>query len=49
MADAIIQVGADGVGKKLQTKENVIGANSVHSEAVFLTNDDGTSVNPASE
>ena len=49
MADAIIQVGADGVGKKLQTKENVIGINSVHSEAVFLTNDDGTSVNPNKE
>lgn len=49
MADAIIQVGLDGAGKKLQTKENVVGANSVHSEAVFLTNDDGTSVNPSKE
>ena len=49
MGDSYVQVGADGVGKKLQSKDNVIGANTVHSEGVFLTDDTGASVNPSKE
>src|SRR6267142_2792055 len=42
MADNFIQVAADGVGKKMQTYLNTIGADSVHAEAVVLVNSSGS-------
>jgi hypothetical protein len=42
MADNFIQVAPDGSGKQMQTYMNVIGANSVHAEAVVLVDSTGT-------
>lgn len=49
MGDDYVQVGADGAGKKLQTKSNVVGANTVHSEAVFQVDASGNAIAPALE
>jgi hypothetical protein len=43
MADAYIQTVPDGQGKKIQTVENTIGADSVHAEAVYIVGTDGVS------
>ena len=42
MADGYVQVLPDNVGKKLQTFENTVGVNDVHSEAVTLVTSSGT-------
>lgn len=49
MGDDNIQLGPDGTGKKLQTKSNVIGADTVHSEAVFIVDASGNIIAPALE
>lgn len=43
MADSYIQVVPDSTGKKMQTVENTVGANSVHAEAVYIVGTDGIS------
>ena len=47
MATGFVQVSPDSTGKKLQTFNNTIGADSVHSEAVTWVGTDGLSINPA--
>jgi hypothetical protein len=44
MTDSYVQVQPDSSGKKLQTYLNTVGAESVHSEAMTLTNTDGVAV-----
>lgn len=40
MAEDIIQLPADSTGKKLRTRSRVIGANTIHEQAVFLASID---------
>jgi hypothetical protein len=42
MADDYVQAPADGAGKMLQTKKNLVGANNVHAECMYLVKADGT-------
>lgn len=48
MANGIIQVAADGPGKKVQTFENTVGANLVEAEAVVLVDPSGNAIGTAS-
>jgi hypothetical protein len=49
MADDFVQAPADGVGKKLQTFSNVVGANTVHAEAMTPVDSTGTELALATE
>lgn len=49
MGDSYVQVPADGVGKKLQSFENVIGANTVQAEAITLVDSTGAETVLATE
>ena len=49
MADSYVQVAPDSTGKKLQTYQNVVGANTVEAEAVTLVDSAGAEVAPAKE
>jgi len=44
MADDFVQANVDGAGKKLQTFSNVVGANTVHAEAVTPTTSAGAEI-----
>lgn len=44
MVDSIVQVAPDSTGKKLQTFQNVVGANTVEAEAVVLVDSSGVLV-----
>jgi hypothetical protein len=49
MGDDYVQAPADGAGKKLQTFSNVVGANTVHSEAMTPVSSTGTELALATE
>lgn len=44
-----MQLPADGAGKKLRTRTETVGANSVHHEVIELANASETIINPATE
>jgi hypothetical protein len=44
MAASFIQVATDGPGKKMQTVQNTIGADTVHAEAVYLVDSTGATI-----
>jgi len=48
-ADSYIQVPADSTGKKLRTRSETVGANTVHHEVIELANASETIINPATE
>lgn len=49
MVDNYVQAPADGAGKKLQTFSNVIGADTVHAEAMTPVDSTGTELALATE
>jgi hypothetical protein len=49
MADSYIQVAPDGAGKLMQTFLNLVGANSVHAEAVVNVNSSGVEIAPLTD
>src|SRR5258708_26236903 len=50
MANQFVQVPPDSTGKKMQTFENVVGANTVESEAVTLVrSSDNTEIGTAAQ
>lgn len=49
MTDDYVQAPADGAGKKLQTFSNVVGANTVHAEAMTPVDSAGTELALATE
>jgi hypothetical protein len=42
LTDSFVQVNPDGVGKKMQTIVNTVGADDVHAEAVYIVGTDGS-------
>ena len=49
MAESYIQMPADGVGKKVRTNKQTVGADEVHSDVIVVSKPDGTVINPATE
>lgn len=47
MADGFVQLPVDSTGKKLQTVSNTVGADTVHSQGIFVTDSAGNIVDVA--